>query len=132
MNDTSEDVLSPDRFVDAVLGYLNSASLKGALDLDLFSAIPETDGTAEAIAARVQASPRGVRILCDYLTVNGFLRKEAQHYRLTPSTAMFLTRSSPAWLGSVVDFLAAPEFSRLFIDDPSLMSAMAVRWDWPI
>ncbi len=102
----------------AVLGYLNTAALKGALDLDLFSAIPETDGTAEAIAARVQASPRGVRILCDFLTVNGFLRKEAQHYRLTPSTAMFLTRSSPAWLGSVVDFLAAPEFLRLWIDDP--------------
>src|SRR5438552_3960398 len=74
MNDASEDALSPDRFVDGVLGYLNSAALKGALDLDLFTTIPETDGTAEAIAARVQASPRGVRILCDFLTVNGFLR----------------------------------------------------------
>jgi hypothetical protein len=118
MNDTREDVVSPDPFVDGVLGYLNTAALKGALDLDLFSAIPETDGTAEAIAAHVQASPRGVRILCDFLTVNGFLRKEGQHYRLPPSTATFLTRSSPAWLGSVADFLAAPEFLRLWLDDP--------------
>ena len=111
--------ISPDDFVDGVLGYLKTAALKGALDLDLFSAIPETDGTAEAIAARVQASPRGVRILCDFLTVHGFLRKEGQHYRLAPSTATFLTRSSPAWLGSVVDFFAAPEFLRLWLDDPA-------------
>ena len=101
-------------------GVSKTAALKGALDLDPFSAIPETDGTAEAIAARVQASPRGVRILCDFLTVHGFLRKEGQHYRLAPSTATFLTRSSPAWLGSVADFFAAPEFLRLWLDDPAL------------
>ena len=59
-----------------------------------------------------------MRILCDFLTVHGFLRKEGQSYRLTPSTATFLARSSPAWLGSVVDFLAAPEFMRLWLDDP--------------
>jgi hypothetical protein len=118
MNDQREDAISPDHFVDGVLGYLKTAALKGAVALDLFSAIAETDGTAESIAARVQASPRGVRILCDFLTVHGFLRKEGQHYRLAPSTATFLTRSSPAWLGSVVDFLAAPEFMRLWLDDP--------------
>ncbi len=118
MDDAREDAISPDAFVDGVLGYLKTAALKGALALDLFSAIPETDGTAAAIAARVQASPRGVRILCDFLTVHGFLRKQGQQYWLSPSTATFLTRSSPAWLGSVVDFLAAPEFLRLWLDDP--------------
>jgi hypothetical protein len=118
MNDSTEDAVSPDRFVDGLLGYMNTAALKGALDLDLFSTISETDGTPEAIAARVQASPRGVRILCDFLTVNGFLRKEGRHYRLTPSTSTFLTRSSPAWMGSVAKFLAAPEFIRLWLDDP--------------
>jgi Dimerisation domain len=107
VDDSTEDAISPDHFVDSVLGYLKTDALKGAVDLDLLSAIPVTDGTAEEIAARVQASPRGVRILCDFLTVHGFLRKDGQHYRLAPSTATFLTRSSPAWLGSVVDFLAA-------------------------
>ena len=29
MNDTLEDAPSPDRFVDGVLGYLNTAALKG-------------------------------------------------------------------------------------------------------
>src|SRR5947207_37221 len=118
MNNTQEGAVSPEPFVYGVMGYLNTAALKGALALDLFSVIPETDGTAEAIAARVPASPRGVRILCDFLTVEGFLRREGQHYRLTPATATFLTRSSPAWLGSVANFLAAPEFLRLWLDDP--------------
>ena len=118
MKSPGEGTISPDGFVDGVLGYLKTAALKGALTLDLFSAIPATDGTAEGIAARVQASPRGVRILCDFLTVHGFLGKEGQRYRLTPSTATFLTRSSPAWLGSVVDLMASPEFLELVLDDP--------------
>ena len=112
-----EDV-SPELFLDAVLGFEKTAAIKAALALDLFSAIAATDGTPEAIGTRVEAATRGVRVLCDYLTVNGFLEKVGTRYRLTPSTAMFLTKSSPAWLGSVVDFLAAPEMIALWLDDP--------------
>lgn len=59
-----------------------------------------------------------MRILCDFLTVNGFLSKEGRHYRLTPSTAAFLTRSSPAWLGSVADLMASPEFLAMVLENP--------------
>ena len=41
MNDPRENAISPDDFVDGVLGYLKTAALKGALALDLFSAIPD-------------------------------------------------------------------------------------------
>jgi predicted nicotinamide N-methyase len=59
-----------------------------------------------------------VRILCDYLTVHGFLEKHDDQYRLTASTELFLTTSSPAWMGSVVHFLCSPEMMGLFLDDP--------------
>ena len=59
-----------------------------------------------------------VRILCDYLAVHGFLRKDGTRYRLTPSTSIFLTTTSPAWMGSVVDFLASPEMMNLWGEDP--------------
>lgn len=113
-----EDV-SPNLFVDAMLGYQKTAAIKAALALDLFSTIAATDGTPDSIGRQTQASPRGVRVLCDYLTVHGFLQKNGASYRLTPSTATFLTRSSPAWMGSAADFLAAPEMMSLWLDDPA-------------
>lgn len=33
-----------------------------------------------------KASPRGVRILADYLTINGFLCKQDDSYTLTPDS----------------------------------------------
>jgi SAM-dependent methyltransferase len=116
-DDSSHDV-SPVLLLDAILGYQRTGAIKAALALDLFSAIGESEGTAEAVAARVGAAVRGVRILCDYLTILGFLAKEGAHYRLTPSSAAFLARSSPAYLGSIADFLAAPEMISLWLDDP--------------
>ena len=81
-----EDV-SPQLFIDTVMGYQKTAAIKAAVALDLFTAIAKEDGDVDRIAKRVQAAERGVSKLCDYLTVQGFLHKDAQRYRLTPSTA---------------------------------------------
>lgn len=112
------DDISPQAFIDAVSGYQKTAAVKAAVALDLFTAIENENGELSRITSRVQASERGVRMLCDYLTVHGFLQKETGCYRLTPSTSAFLTTSSPAWMGSIVDFLAAPEMMALWLDDP--------------
>jgi SAM-dependent methyltransferase len=81
--------------------------MKAALDLGIFTAIGEGNNTPAAIGARVKASERGVRILCDYLTVQGFLSKEDGRYGLAPDAAVFLDRRSPAYLGSIVEFLTS-------------------------
>lgn len=112
------DDISPQAFLDAVSGYQKTAAVKAAVALDLFTAIENENGELSRIASRVQASERGIRMLCDYLTVQGFLQKETGCYRLTPSTSAFLTTSSPAWIGSIVDFLATPEMMALWLDDP--------------
>ncbi|MFL5208971.1 MAG: methyltransferase dimerization domain-containing protein, partial [Microvirga sp.] len=78
----SSDV-SPYLFVDHLLGFQKTAALKAALALDLFTAIGKGGETAAALASRVNASERGVRILCDYLTVAGHLEKYGDAYRLT-------------------------------------------------
>ena len=57
-------------------------------------------------------------MLCDYLTVQGFAPKDQGRYGLTSSTMVFLTRSSPAWMGSIVEFMASPEMISLWLDDP--------------
>ena len=61
---------------------------------------------------RAGAAERGIRILCDFLTVMGFLTKNDSHYGLAPDAAMFLDRRSPAYMGSAAHFLDAPEMLR--------------------
>ena len=63
---------------------------------------------------RQSASPRGVRILADYLAILGFLRKNADHYELVPDAQVFLDRKSPAYLGGTIDFLMTPQLQECF------------------
>jgi precorrin-6B methylase 2 len=99
---------SPELFFETVNAYQRTAAIKAALELDLFTAIGEGKQTAQEIAARCAASERGVRILCDYLVIIGFLTKEGDRYQLTKDSAVFLDNRSPAYMGSTLDFLLSP------------------------
>ena len=54
--------------------------MKAALTLDLFTLLGEGAATPAALAVRTGASERGLRILCDYLVVKGFLEKQGDGY----------------------------------------------------
>ncbi len=103
---------SPELFLNAVMAYRDSAAVKGAVELDVFTAIAQGMNTAEALAGHCQADTRGMRILCDYLCVMGMLDKSASSYSLTADSAVFLDRSSPAYMGDVANFLLDPFFIR--------------------
>lgn len=107
---------SPILFFDAVNAYQRTAIIKAAIELDLFTGIGEGKQIVPELAERCDASERGMRILCDYLTVTGFLIKQDEHYQLTPDSAMFLDRRSPAYSGSAIDFLLAPMLTDGFKD----------------
>jgi hypothetical protein len=81
--------VSPELFVDGVLAYQKTAALKSAVELDLFSALQAESGKLGPTAAHVGPAERGVRILCDYLTVQGFLEIRvasiSSHRQLRPS-----------------------------------------------
>ncbi len=96
--------------------YQRTGALKGAVDLDLFTAIAEGNATAAAVAARCRAPERGVRILCDTLTALGFLQKHDDRYALDPAVGPFLDRRSSVYLGSAVTFLASPTVRESFSD----------------
>ena len=96
---------TPALLFDTVNGYQRSQAIKTAIELEVFTAIGEGKTTAKEIAERCSASERGVRILCDYLTIVGFLTKEGNNYQLTPDSAMFLDKRSPAYMGTVTDFI---------------------------
>jgi 2-polyprenyl-3-methyl-5-hydroxy-6-metoxy-1,4-benzoquinol methylase len=111
---TPEAMPSPEPIFEAFFAYQRSAALKAAVELDLFTAIDEGARTVPAIASRVKAAERGVRILCDFLTINKFLAKSDGTYQLVPESAAFLSRKSPAYLGSIARFLVIPELARYF------------------
>ena len=116
MSNTIAPEPSPALFFDTITGFERTEALKAAIDLGLFAAIGEGHHTAEAIAAKCKASERGIRILCDYLVVNGFLHKQSGKYALTPDSAMFLDSRSPAYLGGAADFLLAPMMAGAYKD----------------
>jgi SAM-dependent methyltransferase len=105
MSSTAAPKPSPQRIFDTLFAYQQSFALKAAVELDLFTAIGEGANEPASLAERVQAAERGVRILADYMTIQGFLRKENGKYLLTPESAVFLDRRSPACMGSMANFL---------------------------
>ncbi|HXI23892.1 MAG TPA: class I SAM-dependent methyltransferase [Pyrinomonadaceae bacterium] len=96
---------SPGLIFDTLNGYQRSQAIKTAIELELFTAIGEGKTTAKEIAERCGASERGTRILCDFLTIIGFLTKQDDKYALTQDSAMFLDQRSPAYMGTVTDFI---------------------------
>ena len=97
------------RIFETLRAYQQTAALRAAIELDIFTAIGEGATTAADIAAKRGASERGVRILCDTIVTDGFLAKKDGHYRCAPDAAVFLDRRSPACIASVSEFLASPE-----------------------
>ncbi len=100
--------MTPERIFQTLLAFQSAGALKGAIELDLFTAIGDGATTVPALAAACSASERGMRILCDYLVIGGFLTKSGDAYGLTEESAAFLNKKSPMYLGSVAIFLGHP------------------------
>jgi predicted O-methyltransferase YrrM len=107
---------SPAIVFDTLQAYQRSVALKAGIDLDLFTAIAEGNKSLGAIAARIKASEKGTRVLCDFLTMMGFLVKAGGEYTLTPDSAAFLNRHSPAYMGTMANFLMSPQVAGMLED----------------
>ncbi len=83
--------------------------MKTAIDLEIFTAIAEGARTAAAIAKRCNAAERGIRILADFLTVEGFLTKNGEEYDLSLESRIFLNKKSEGYMGTMVYFLLNPK-----------------------
>ena len=105
---------TPERIFNTLSAFQQSAALRAAIDLDLFTKIGEGANKPDSLAKQVGAAERGVRILCDYLTIFGFLTKEQDRYALTQESHLFLDRRSPACLAAMSGFLGSETHRRNF------------------
>jgi 2-polyprenyl-3-methyl-5-hydroxy-6-metoxy-1,4-benzoquinol methylase len=102
-----EKMLTPERIFNTLNAYQDTAALKAALELDVFTAIGQGSNDARKLAGEVGCAERGIRILCDFLTIQGFLVKQAGRYALTEESARFLDRRSPSSVASIAHFLSS-------------------------
>ncbi len=102
---------SPQVFFQTVNAFQRTEALKAAIELEVFTAIGEGNTTAAQIARRCQTSERGMRILCDFLTIMEMLTKQGDQYALTLDSATFLDKRSPAYCGGAVEFMCSPELT---------------------
>jgi len=107
---------------DTLMSFQRSAALRSAIELNVFGAIGEGNSEVASIARRCQSSERGIRILCDYLTVIGFLKKSEGRYHHTPTSGVFLDPRSPHCIASISHFL-----TNAMMYDPSRQLTDIVR-----
>ncbi|MDP9036392.1 MAG: methyltransferase domain-containing protein, partial [Myxococcota bacterium] len=100
---------SADPIMDLAFAFQKTYALRAAVELDLFTAIGEGADTVSALTEARGVSDRGARILCDFLVTCTLLSKDADRYSLTPNSAAFLDRRSPAFFGTALEFLTLPE-----------------------
>jgi len=101
--------LTPEIVFENLQAFRRTAALKAAIELDIFGAVGQGLGDVASIARHAKASERGTRILCDFLVINGLLKKVDGRYQHTPSSAAFLDPASPHCLASMVRFMSLPE-----------------------
>jgi hypothetical protein len=69
---------------EALNAHQRTAALKTAIELGLFRAVGDGEATSAALATRCEASERGIRILCDYLTIDVSSKSVATNTRSRP------------------------------------------------
>jgi 2-polyprenyl-3-methyl-5-hydroxy-6-metoxy-1,4-benzoquinol methylase len=107
---------NPSRLFAALSGYQVTLAIRSAVELDVFTHIADGANTVKDIARRADASEKGIRILCDFLTIHGFLTKQGATYGLVSDAELFLNRRSPAYIGSIALFLAHPSQIKNYLD----------------
>lgn len=108
--------ITPVPLFEAVTAYQKSAAIRSAIELDIFTMVAEGATSAAELARSADASERGVRILCDALTVMGFLTKKNDRYGLNDLSATFLNSKLPTYVGNAVVFLMSDAQMRGFDD----------------
>lgn len=116
-----QDAPNPGRIFVTLTAHQQSAALRGAIDLEIFTHIAEGHRTAAALAGRCSANTRAMRILCDFLVVHEFLTKQGDEYGLNPVSAVFLDKRSPAYMGGIARFINSADLLRAFDDVAELV-----------
>ena len=99
--------LDPGRIAQIGLGFWPSKTLLSAVELGLFTVLGKGSMSGEEIQDRLGLHPRAVFDFLDALVALDLLARDgegpAARYRNTTDTAHFLDRTSPAYIGGILE-----------------------------
>lgn len=95
----NENPANPGLLMQVALAHRSSAVLFAATELDVFSTMAAGPRTAEEIARQCGSLPEPTRFLLDACVTVGMVEREGNRYRNSPTSAEFLVRGTPAYIG---------------------------------
>jgi SAM-dependent methyltransferase len=106
--------------------FWKTAVLHTAVKMDVFSAIGDGQLSASEVSRRLKADSKGVTRLLDALVAMELLQKADGDYANTDSSRVFLTQTSPQYLGHIMmhHHHLVESWSNL---DQAVRSGMAIR-----
>lgn len=97
--------------LQTAFGFWSSKVLLTAIEFDLFTTLGDRSLNGAQLGSALDLHPRGIRDFFDALVAMGFLERSgdgpAAQYRNTPATATYLNRSSPRYIGGILEMLNA-------------------------
>ena len=92
----------PGILIEVSGSYWKSCVLYAGVKLDVFTAIGEGELTADEIARRIEGDPRGLTVLLNALCAMELLKKRSDRFRNTDTSAAFLSKDSPRYIGHMI------------------------------
>ena len=103
--------ISPDQILQIGFGFWASKTLLSAVELELFSLLADGPKTGIDLQRATGLHPRGTYDFLDTLVALGLLQRdgggETGKYANTPSTACYLVRQSPQYIGGILEMANA-------------------------
>jgi len=102
---------SPDQILQIGMGFFASKTLLSAVELGVFTILADGPQTGEALEQALRLHPRATYDFLDGLVALGLLGRRGDgaeaRYTNTPSTARFLDRGSPHYVGGILEMANA-------------------------
>ena len=107
VHDAAENVaqeqLSPQAILGLGLAFMGSKTLLSAVELGVFGALADGPLDAEQLRKTLGIHPRSARDFFDALVALGMLSRDADGYRNTPETDLFLDPAKPSYVGGILE-----------------------------
>ena len=106
-----QDDISPDHILQIGFGFWASKTLLSAVELAVFSQLAEGQKSGPELQASLGLHPRATYDFLDTLVALGLLQRdgagESGKYANTPATARFLVKTSPQYVGGILEMANA-------------------------
>ncbi|GAC1434376.1 MAG: methyltransferase [Solirubrobacteraceae bacterium] len=109
--ETVSEQVDPAHILQVGMGFMASKTLLSAIELELFTRVEGSPMTGAQIATTLGLHERAVPDFPDALVALGLLARDGDgpeaRYGNTPSTAAFLNKESPAYVGGILEMANA-------------------------